>query len=105
MWLAVFWRLGAEHRTIDGASQRLLPHAAGSRRGENLSTNETIESKDSMAKGGQTPGREIAGKVTVAQVEEIAGQKMKDLNAIDLKGAVEMVRGSARSMGLEVVES
>ena len=47
----------------------------------------------------------MAGKVTVAQIEEIAEQKMKDLNAIDLKGAVQMVRGSARSMGLEVVES
>ena len=58
-----------------------------------------------LGKGGQTPGREVAGKVTVAQVEEIAEQKMKDLNAIDLKGAVQMVRGSARSMGLEVVES
>jgi large subunit ribosomal protein L11 len=46
----------------------------------------------------------VAGKVTVAQVEEIAEQKMKDLNAIDLQGAVQMVRGSARSMGLEVVE-
>ncbi len=57
-----------------------------------------------LGKGGQTPGREVAGKVTVAQVEEIAEQKMKDLNAIDLKGAVQMVRGSARSMGLEVVE-
>ena len=57
-----------------------------------------------LSKGGQTPGREVAGKVTVAQVEEIAQQKMKDLNAIDLQGAVQMVRGSARSMGLDVVE-
>jgi large subunit ribosomal protein L11 len=57
-----------------------------------------------LSKGGQTPGREVAGKVTVAQVEAIAEQKMKDLNAIDLQGAVQMVRGSARSMGLEVVE-
>ena len=42
--------------------------------------------------------------MTVSQVEEIAEQKMKDLNAIDLQGAVQMVSGSARSMGLEVVE-
>ena len=40
----------------------------------------------------------------IEEIEEIAEQKMKDLNAIDLQGAVQMVRGSARSMGLEVVE-
>ena len=40
----------------------------------------------------------------MAQVREIAGQKMGDLNAIDLEGAMQMVIGSARAMGLEVVE-
>jgi len=57
-----------------------------------------------LGKGGSTPGRETAGKVTMAQVREIAEQKMVDLNANDIDAAAEMVKGSARSMGLEVVE-
>ena len=57
-----------------------------------------------LAKGGQTPGRDIAGNVTEAQVREIAEAKMKDLNAVDIDGAMNMVRGSARAMGLQVVE-
>ena len=56
-------------------------------------------------KGSQTTGKTGAvGRVTVAQCREIAEQKMKDLNAIDLDGATKMIVGSARSMGLEVVE-
>jgi large subunit ribosomal protein L11 len=56
-------------------------------------------------KGSQTTGKTGAvGSVTVAQCREIAEQKMKDLNAIDLDGATKMIVGSARSMGLEVVE-
>ena len=56
-------------------------------------------------KGSQTTGKTGAvGKVTVAQCREIAEAKMKDLNAIDLDGATKMIVGSARSMGLEVVE-
>ena len=46
----------------------------------------------------------MAGKVTMAQVREIAAAKMGDLNAVDEEGAMQMVKGSARSMGLEVVE-
>jgi large subunit ribosomal protein L11 len=57
-----------------------------------------------LEKGSTTPGRTASGKVTLAQVREIAEQKMKDLNANDLEAAVRMVKGSARSMGLEVVE-
>jgi large subunit ribosomal protein L11 len=57
-----------------------------------------------LDKGQATPGRATSGKVTLAQVREIAEQKMQDLNAKDLDGAVSMIRGSARSMGLEVVE-
>ena len=57
-----------------------------------------------LGKGGKTPGRDVAGKVTMAQVREIAEQKMVDLNANDIDAAAEMIRGSARSMGLEVVE-
>jgi large subunit ribosomal protein L11 len=57
-----------------------------------------------LEKGGQTPGRSTSGKVTLAQVREIAQTKMVDLNATDLDAAVNMIKGSARSMGLEVVE-
>lgn len=57
-----------------------------------------------LAKGGQTPGRDVAGSVSMAQVREIADAKMQDLNAVDQDGAVQMVIGSARSMGLEVTE-
>jgi large subunit ribosomal protein L11 len=57
-----------------------------------------------VAKGSSTAGRGVAGKVTMAQCREIAEAKMKDLNANDLDGAVQMIVGSARSMGLEVAE-
>jgi large subunit ribosomal protein L11 len=57
-----------------------------------------------LPKGNATPGRTIAGKVTVAQLREIAEQKMQDLNANDIDAAVRMIRGSAESMGLEGVE-
>ena len=57
-----------------------------------------------LQKGGQTPGRSTIGRVTVAQCKEIAEAKQKDLNAVDIDGAIEMIKGSARSMGLEVVE-
>ena len=54
-------------------------------------------------KGSSTPGRELVGKVTIKDVEKIAKEKMLDLNAINLEGAVNMVKGSAVSMGMEVV--
>jgi large subunit ribosomal protein L11 len=57
-----------------------------------------------LAKGNATPGRTTSGKVTRAQLREIAQQKMQDLNANDLDAAVKMIAGSATSMGLEVVE-
>lgn len=57
-----------------------------------------------IAKGTQTPGRENVGKVTMAQIREIAAIKMPDLNALDIDAACQMLIGSARSMGLEVVE-
>ena len=49
------------------------------------------------------PGREVAGTIPKAQVEEIANTKMPDLNAIDLEGALLQVEGTARSMGIKVV--
>jgi large subunit ribosomal protein L11 len=57
-----------------------------------------------IEKGNSTPGRTIEGKVTMADVKKIAKEKMVDLNAIDLEGAANTVKGSARSMGMEVVE-
>jgi large subunit ribosomal protein L11 len=56
-----------------------------------------------IAKGSGTPNRNKVGRVTEDQVEEIAKQKMPDLNAQDLAGAVAIVKGTARSMGIEVV--
>lgn len=55
-------------------------------------------------KGSLTPGRDTAGKVTIAQIREIAEKKMKDMNANDIEAAMNMLKGSARSMGFEVVE-
>ena len=55
-------------------------------------------------KGSSEPGRSVVGSVKNSQIREIAENKMKDLNAADIDGAIEMVKGSARSMGLEVVE-
>ena len=55
-----------------------------------------------LESGSKTPGRDVAGSVTKAQVKEIAEQKMKDLNCNTIEAAMKMVEGSARSMGLEV---
>ena len=57
-----------------------------------------------IQKGGSAPGRETVGKVTKAQLREIAEAKMADLNANDVDAAMNIIAGSARSMGLEVVE-
>ena len=58
--------------------------------------------KRNRAKGSARPGRDVAGSVTVAQVREIAEAKMKDLNANDVEAAMQIILGSARSMGIEV---
>jgi large subunit ribosomal protein L11 len=55
-------------------------------------------------KGSATPSKGTIGQVTRAQLREIAEQKMEDLNAFDIDAAAKMIEGSARSMGLEVVE-
>ena len=56
-----------------------------------------------IKKGNSTPGRSLVGKVTSSDIEKIAKEKMQDLNAIDLNGAINMVKGSAVSMGMEVI--
>ena len=57
-----------------------------------------------IAKGSGTPNKEKVGKVTKAQLLEIAKTKQKDLNASDPEHAIRMVAGTARSMGIEVTE-
>ena len=56
-----------------------------------------------IIKGSAEPNREKVGKVTPEQVREIAELKMPDLNAVDMDGAVKIIAGTARSMGIEVV--
>jgi large subunit ribosomal protein L11 len=56
-----------------------------------------------IEKGSKTPGRDKAGKITQAQIKEIAEQKMKDLNCETIEAAAKMIEGSARSMGIDVV--
>ena len=55
-------------------------------------------------KGSAVPNREKVGKVTRKQVREIAELKMKDLNAVDLEGAMRQIEGTARNMGITVLE-
>ena len=57
-----------------------------------------------IEKGAQTPGTQTVGTITKAQIKEIAAKKMVDLNANDIDGACQMIIGSARSMGIQVVE-
>jgi large subunit ribosomal protein L11 len=56
-----------------------------------------------IVKGSGEPNRNKVGKVTKEQVREIAQIKMKDLNAVDLEGAILTIEGTARSMGIEVM--
>jgi large subunit ribosomal protein L11 len=57
-----------------------------------------------LKSGSKEPGKASAGKITRAQLNDIAEIKMKDLNANDLAAASKIIEGSARAMGLEVVE-
>jgi large subunit ribosomal protein L11 len=56
-----------------------------------------------IAKGSGTPNKDKVGKVTEAQVREIATTKMPDLNAASVESAIKSIKGTARSMGIEVV--
>ena len=60
------------------------------------------QGKRNRAKGSEKPGRATAGTVTAKQVREIAELKMKDLSANDIEAAMQIVLGSARSIGIEV---
>jgi large subunit ribosomal protein L11 len=63
-----------------------------------------IKKAAKLAKGAHTPRKEVAGSITKSSVKEIAQLKMVDLNAKNLEGAMRIIEGSVRSMGLEVVE-
>ena len=62
-----------------------------------------IKKAAKVAKGSAVPNKDKVGTVTMAQVREIAEMKMPDLNANDIDAASEIIKGSARSMGIEVV--
>lgn len=62
-----------------------------------------IKRSANLAKGSGEPNRQKVGKITVAQLEEIAKQKMPDLNCYTVEQAMACVRGTARSMGVQVV--
>ncbi|HEU0292832.1 MAG TPA: 50S ribosomal protein L11 [Anaerolineales bacterium] len=57
-----------------------------------------------VEKGSSVPNKDKVGRVTRAQIKEIAEAKMKDLNAIDLEGAIKQIEGTARSMGITVTD-
>jgi large subunit ribosomal protein L11 len=57
-----------------------------------------------VERGSGEPNRDLVGEVSRAQVEEIARVKMKDLNAVDVEGAMRQIEGTARSMGITIVD-
>ena len=61
-----------------------------------------IKKAAGLKAGSKTPGKTVAGSITLAQVKTIAEAKMKDLNANDIEAAMLVIVGSARSMGIEV---
>ena len=63
-----------------------------------------IKKTINLAKGSGTPNKDKVGSITKAQLEEIAKTKMNDLNATSMEAAVEMIKGTARSMGVTVAE-
>ena len=63
-----------------------------------------IKQAAKLESGSKEPGRVIKGSITMKQAEQIAKEKMKDLNAFELKEATKIICGSARSMGIEVKE-
>ncbi|MEK7271659.1 MAG: 50S ribosomal protein L11 [Nitrospirota bacterium] len=65
---------------------------------------ELLKKAAGIIKGSSTPDKEKVGKVTLAQVRDIAKTKLPDLNAHDIDKAVETIKGTARSMGIEIAE-
>ena len=67
-------------------------------------TAELLKKAASVEKGSDVPNRNKVGSITRAQLREIAGIKMKDMNAIDEEGAMRQIEGTARNMGITVVD-
>jgi len=65
-------------------------------------TAELLKKAAGIEKGSDQPNRNNVGKVTTAQLREIAEIKMKDMNAIDIEGAMHQIEGTARNMGIEI---
>lgn len=63
---------------------------------------EMLKKAAGLAKGSGVPNKDKVGKVTKAQIKEIAEAKMPDLNAVNIEGAMSVIEGTARSMGIEV---
>ena len=69
-----------------------------------LPVDQAIKQAIGLKSGSKEPGRSTAGKITRTPLRDIATKKMKDLNANDVEAAAKIIEGSARSMGLEIVE-
>jgi large subunit ribosomal protein L11 len=67
-------------------------------------TSDLLRKAAGITKGSGVPNKTKVGKVTRKQIKEIAETKMPDINAIDLEGAMNIVEGTARSMGIEVTD-
>ncbi len=65
---------------------------------------ELLKKAAGIIKGSSVPNKEKVGKVTMAQVKDIAKTKMPDLNAHEIEKAIETIKGTARSMGIEIAE-
>jgi len=65
---------------------------------------ELLRKNVKIKKGSSSPGKESSGSISWSAIEEIARVKMADLNAIDIEGAKKIIAGSARSMGLTVID-
>lgn len=67
-------------------------------------TSEMLKKAVKVAKGSAVPNKDKIGKISKAQLREIAEKKMEDLNALDIEGAMKIIEGTAKNMGLEVTE-
>jgi len=65
---------------------------------------EMLKKAAKVEKGSGVPNKDKVGKVSKAQIREIAEKKMSDLNALDIEGAMKIIEGTAKNMGLEVTE-
>ena len=66
---------------------------------------ELIKKAAGIIKGSSTPNKEKVGKLSLDQIREIANTKMPDLNAVSVEAAMEIIKGTARSMGVEIINN